>query len=133
MAGDPGHVASSIETWQRCPLRVDDDTRMHIGRYAAHSIVSCRLYRHWLCNRLDAEIVTREVGNVRQLFADYLRSQVSHIQVEIVFALYATPLFDLLNHTARHNITRRQVFESWHIAFHEVFTLTIQQFASFPT
>src|SRR5947208_1351546 len=43
---------------------------------------------------------TRKVGNVWQLFGNNFLPQLPYIQVEIVFAVYATSLFDLLNHTA---------------------------------
>ena len=100
MHRDAGYFASSIETWEWRPLGINDDTSIYIGRNTTHSIVSRGLYRHWLGNRLNTEVVSREVCNVWQLFGNNFFPQVPYIQVQIVFAVYATPLFDLLNHFA---------------------------------
>ena len=83
-----------------------------------------------LGNRLDAQVVAREVGDIRQLFVDHLCSQVGQVQVYVVLAVDTAPLAHFLEHAARHDIARGQVFECGHVTFHEVFALAVQQSAA---
>src|SRR6266702_2097417 len=83
MYGDAGSLASSVETWQWRPLGIDHYTTFHIGWDTTHSIMCCRLYRNWLCNRLNTEIVTREVGNVWQLFGNHFLHELPRSRVRL--------------------------------------------------
>ncbi len=96
MHGDAGHLAGRVEARQRRPLRIDHDARIKVGWDAAHGVVRRWLDRHRLGDRLDAQVVAREVGDVRQFFVDDLGPQVPHIQVDIVFAVDAVPVMYLL-------------------------------------
>ena len=131
--GDTGDLASGIEARHRCPLRINHDTGIDIGRDAAHGVVCRGLDRYRLGNRFDAEVVAGKVGDIRQFLGNHLGSQVPHIQVNIIFAVYAAPLFDLLNDTARDDIAWGQVFKRGHIAFHEVFVFAVEQLATLTT
>src|SRR5205823_7973967 len=117
-AGIRGKLVTGVQT---CALPI------FIGWDAAHSVVRRRLDRHRLGNGLDAEVVAREIGDIGQLLGNRLGSQVSYIQEEVIFAVYAASLLDLLNHTARNNVARRQIFERGHIALHEVFALAVEK------
>src|SRR5437588_11097324 len=114
MDGDAGDLTSCIEAGQRCPLGINHNTGVHIRWNTAHRIVSGRLDGHWLRDWLDAQVVTGKVGDIGQLLGNLFRSEVAHVQVEVVFTIYAPALFDLLYHTTRDNIAWSQVFERGH-------------------
>src|SRR2546429_9849200 len=77
MHRDTGNLTGGVEAGQGCPLWVNDDTGIDIGWNASHGIVGCGLDGNWFSNWLDAKIVTRKVGDIRQLLVYYLCSQVS--------------------------------------------------------
>ena len=60
-----GYFTGGIEAGLGCPLRVDDNARIFIGWNATHGIVRGRLDRHRLGNWFDAEVVAREIGDIR--------------------------------------------------------------------
>src|SRR5258708_30461730 len=133
MDRDTGNLTRCVEAWHWSPLRIDDDTGIGIGWNTAHGIVRGRLNRHRLGNRLNAKIVTREIGDIWQLFRDRLRAKMSHIEVDIIFAINAIAVFDLLYNTTRDDIAWRQVFERRHVTLHKVFALTVENFTPFTT
>src|SRR6266516_1134950 len=102
--GNAGDLTGGIETGQRRPLWINHDTRISIGRDTTHGVVRSRLNGYRFGDRFHTEVVTSKVGDIRQLLGDRLGSQVTHIQVEVVFAIDTAPLFDLLHHTARDDI-----------------------------
>src|SRR5437016_2540451 len=65
MHRDASYLTGRIEARLGRPLRIDHDARIFIGWNSTHSIMRGRLDRHRLSNRFDAEVVTREVGNIR--------------------------------------------------------------------
>src|SRR6266699_2825586 len=131
MHRDAGYFASSVEAWQRRPLRVNHHAGIKIGGNAAHGIMRGRLDGHRLGDRLDAKIVTSEVGDIGQFFINDLFTQVSKVQVDIILAVDAAALFDLLDDTARDNIAGSQVLEGGHVAFHEVLALAVEELSAF--
>src|SRR5258708_36165963 len=100
MDRDTGNLASSIEAGQWRPLWVNYYTRFDIGWNTAHSIVGGRLNRHRLGNRLNTKVVTRKVRDIRQLLLNHLRAQVAYIEEDVIFAIDAIAIFDLLDDTA---------------------------------
>src|SRR5712692_6181702 len=73
---DASHFARRVEARHRRPLWVNHHTPFEIGWNATHGVMGSWLDRHRLDNRLDAEVVAREVGDVRQLLINDLCPQV---------------------------------------------------------
>ncbi len=84
------------------------------------------LDRHRLVDRLDAQVIARKVGDIRQLLFQHLRAQVPQVKVDVILAIDAVALTNLFDDAARDDIARSQVFERWHVAFHEVLAFAIQ-------
>src|SRR4051812_26025528 len=103
MDRDAGNLASGIEAGQWRPLWVNYYTRFDIGWNTAHSIVRGWLNRHRLGNRLNTKVVTRKVRDIRQLLSDRLGSQVAYIEEDVIFAIDAVAIFDLLDDAARND------------------------------
>jgi len=123
---DTGHFSGSIETGQGCPLRVDGHTAISVGRNATHGIVCCRLDWHRFCDWFNAKVVTCEIGNIGQLLVNYLSTEMTKVEENKVFAIYAPPFLDLLDDAARNDIARSQVFERGHVALHKVLALAVE-------
>src|SRR2546422_6174481 len=98
--GNAGDLTGGIETGQRRPLWINHDTRISIGRDTTHGVVRSRLNGNRFGDRFDTQIVTGKVGDIRQFLGDHLGSQVTYIQVDVVFPIDTAPLLDLLNNTA---------------------------------
>src|SRR5579885_1670690 len=128
--GDAGNLARRVEARQRGPLRINDDAPIQVRGDAAHSVVGRRLNRYRLGDWLNAQIVTRKVGDIRQLLGDGLRAQVRDVEVDIIFAVYAIAILNLLDDAARNDVARGQVFERGHIAFHKVLAFAVEDLAA---
>ena len=77
-------------------LGVDDDLAVDVGRDAAHGVVRRRLDRDRLGLRLDAQVGAHEVGDVGELVVDRSWRQVGQVEVDVVLAVDAATLADLL-------------------------------------
>src|SRR5579884_3542607 len=131
--GDACDLACRVEAGQRRPLRIDDHAAIVIGRSAAHRVVRGRLNWYRLIDRLDAQVVTGEVGDVGQLFGNNLRTQVAQVEIDIVLAVYAVAFVNLLENAARDDIAWREVFKGGHVLGHKVFALAVEQLRAFAT
>jgi hypothetical protein len=63
-----------------------------------------------------------------------LRREMAELQVDVIFVgSNAATLTNFDRHTARHDITRGQIFSCRRIALHEPFTLRVKEVSSLPT
>jgi hypothetical protein len=69
------------------------------------------LNRHRVTLRLDSEIGPGKVSDVRKLVVDHVLREVRDVQINVVFAVDAPALFDLLIDEAGDHVARRQVLE----------------------
>ena len=104
----------------------------HRGRNAAHQVVTGRVDRHQLGNRIDAEIGTGELGDVRQLGFEYVGAQVADIDVDVVLVRAGAASLEYLeHHRPRDDVARGQVDDRRRIALHETLAVPVEQPAAF--
>ncbi len=100
MDADARALAGRVKARHARVLVVEDNLGIVIGGDSAHCIVGRRVGGDQVELRLQALVHAHEVGNVGDLLVQDFAAKVAEVQVDVVLAVDAAALFDLLEDAA---------------------------------
>ncbi len=128
--GDTGDLAGRVQARDDGGV-VRQDLTLDVRRDAAHGVVRGGLDRDRVRVRLDAQVRTRELGDVRELRVELLRRQVRQVQVHVVTGrTAAAALTDLGVDGARDDVTGREVLHDRRVLLHEALAVLVAEDAA---
>jgi hypothetical protein len=84
------------------------------------------LDRDGLRRGFDAQIDPGELRDIGELLLDHLAGEVPHVEVDIVLAVDAAPLLDLLVDRTRDHVAGGKILDGRGVALHEPLALAVQ-------
>ena len=122
-----GHLARGEQPRHHVVV-VTQHLRVDVGRHPAHRVVRGRLDRDGVGVRLDPQVRTGELGDVRELGVQLLGWQVREVQEDVVGVRpAAAPLTDLGVDRPGHHVARREVLDGGGVTLHEALAVLVAQ------